>query len=161
MCALYILLIPCYDEHGMNRQEQEKETARLLKSLGEMRRAIRSWLMARGIKNVFMVDALAASGAAAKLEKAIALMNDLVHMKKEGYNMLAKQCKDTITTWLLGKKRKAVESYGAEAKMQRLDGQSNSQAMLAGGKKGGKGGRKGGGMAAAGAQKGAAVKNRN
>jgi hypothetical protein len=95
------------------------------------------------------------------VEKAIALMNDSVHMKKEGYNRLAKQCKDTITTWLLGKKRKAVESYGAEAKKQRLDGQSNSQATSAGGKRGGKGGQKGGGKTASGAQKGAAGKNRN
>ncbi len=154
-------VIPCCEEHGMERQEQEREAARLLKSLGEMRRAIRSWLMARGIKNVFMVDPLAASGAAANVEKAIALMSDSVHMKKEGYNRLAKQCKDTITTWLQGKKRKAVESYGAEAKKQSLDGQSNSQVMSAGGKKGGKGGRKGGGKSAGGAQKGTAGKTRN
>ncbi len=150
-------VIPCCDKHAMNRQEQEKETARLLKSLGEMRRAIRSWLMARGIKNVFMVDPLAASGAAANVEKAIALMNDSVHMKKEGYNKLAKQCKDTITTWLLGKKRKAVESYGAEAKKQRLDGQGNSQM---GGKNGGQGGRKGGGKSAGGSRKGNAGKSK-
>jgi hypothetical protein len=154
-------LIPCCDEHGMDRKEQEKEAARLLKSLGEMRRAIRSWLMSRGIKNVFMVDPLAASGAAANVEKTIALMSDSVHMKKEGYSKLAKQCKDTITTWLLGKKRKAVESYGAEAKKQRMDGQSNSQATSADGKKAGKGGRKAGGKAAGGAQKGAAGKTPN
>jgi hypothetical protein len=72
-------------------------------------------------------------------------------MKKEGYNKLAKQCKDTITTWLLGKKRKAVESYGAEAKKQRLDGQGNSQM---GGKNGGQGGRKGGGKSAGGSRRG-------
>jgi hypothetical protein len=130
-------VIPCCEEHGRDRQEQERETARLLKSLGEMRRAIRSWLMVRGIKNVFMVNPLAVSGAAANVEKAIDLMNDSVHMKKEDYNRLAKQCKDTITTWLLGKKRKAVESYGAQAKKQRLDGQSHSQAVPASSKRGG------------------------
>ncbi len=77
---------------------------------------------------------------------------------------MAKQCKDTITTWLLGKKRKAVESYGTEAKKQRLDGQCNSLATSSGDKKAGKGGRKGGGKgggkAAGGAQKGAAGKTR-
>ncbi len=103
----------------------------------------------------------AASGAAANVEKAIALMSDSVHMKKEGYSKLAKQCKDTITTWLLGKKRKAVESYGAEAKKQLMDGQSNSQATSADGKKDGKGGRKAGGKAAGGAQKEAAGKTPN
>ncbi len=116
--------------------------------------------MSRGIKNVFMVDPLSASGAAASVEKAIALMSDSVHMKKDGYSRLAKQCKDTITAWLLGKKRKAVESYGAEAKKQRLDGQNNSHATSSGGKKAGKGGRKGGGKAAGRARKGAAGKPR-
>jgi hypothetical protein len=53
-----------------------------------------------------------------------------------------------------------VESYGAEAKKQRLDVQSKSQATPPGGKKGGKGGRKGGGKSAGGAQKGAAGKSR-
>jgi hypothetical protein len=109
---------------------------------------------------VFMVDPLSASGAAANVEKAIDLMGDSVHMKKDWYSRLAKQCKDTITTWLLGKMRKAVESYGAEAKKQRLDVQSNSQATSSGGKKGGKGGRKGGGKTAGGSQKGAAGKSR-
>jgi hypothetical protein len=59
-----------------DRKEQEQETARMLKSLGELRRAIRSWLIVRGIKNVYIVDPLAASGAAADVEKAIGLMRD-------------------------------------------------------------------------------------
>jgi hypothetical protein len=49
-----------------------------------------------------------------------------------------------------------VESYGAEAKKQRLDVQSNSQATSSGGKQGGKGG----GKKAGGSQKGAAGKPR-
>jgi hypothetical protein len=127
----------------------------MLKSLGELRRAIRSWLIVRGIKNVFLVDPLAASGAAADAKKAIGLMRDSVHMTKDGYTRLAKVCKETITAWLLGRKRKAVESHGADAKKPRID-----RAGPSGGNAAGKGGQSGRGKKADAGRAGPAQKGR-
>jgi hypothetical protein len=152
--------VPCCEVHTRNGKEQEQETARMLKSLGELRRAIRSWLIVRGIKNVFLVDPLAASGAAADARKAIGLMRDSVHMTRDGYTRLAKVCKETITAWLLGRKRKAVDSHGADAKKPRTDGAGHGRAGPSGGNAAGKGGQGGRGKKADAGRAGPAQKGR-
>ena len=81
-------------------------------------------------------------------------------MTRDGYTRLAKVCKETITAWLLGRKRKAVDSHGADAKKPRTDGAGHGRAGPSGGNAAGKGGQGGRGKKADAGRAGPAQKGR-
>jgi len=116
-------ITPCCKEHEADEQTQERETGRILKGLGEMRRAIRSWLIVSKFTNVILIDPMLICGVASDAAAARSLMKDTVHMKKEGYAKVAAACREKITEWLRGKKRKAscTETSTGEAKRPRIE----------------------------------------
>ncbi len=90
-----------------------------------------------------MLDPLVTFQASADVEAAMAMMADTVHLKAKGYKAVAAKCKQVITDWLLGKKRKAAaaSAEGSEAKKMKMEKQGAAGSGSSGGQAGG-GGRK-------------------
>jgi len=140
---LIILLTPfcrfltsCCEKHPKTMEEALKEGAVMLRSLGELRRKVKTWLVFNKYTNVVMVDPLATFNASADAAAAINMMADTVHLKGSGYRAVAQKCKQVITDWLLGKKRKATaEASNVLAKKPKVEGTPQSE--QAGSKAGG------------------------
>ena len=138
---LIILLTPfcrfltqCCEKHPKTMEESLKEGA--ARSLGELRRKVKTWLVFNKYTNVVMVDPLATFQASANASAAINMMADTVHLKRSGYVAVAQKCKQVITDWLLGKKRKAAaEASNVLAKKPKVEGTPQSE--QAGSKAGG------------------------
>jgi hypothetical protein len=126
---LIILLTPfcrfltsCCEKHPKAMEDALKEGAVMLRSLGKLRRKVKTWFVFNKYTNVVMVDPLATFKANADVTAAINMMVDTVHLKGEGYRAVAQRCKQVITDWLLGKKRKAAaEASSVLAKKQKVE----------------------------------------
>ncbi len=115
-------LTACCDAHPKALEVGLKEGAVMLRNLGELRRKVKTWLVFNKYTNVVMVDPLATFQANADASAAIDMMADTVHLKEAGYHAVALKCKQVITEWLLGKKRKAAaEAAGALSKKPRVE----------------------------------------
>ena len=125
-------LTACCEAHPKDEETAMKEGAAMLKGLGELRRKVKTWLVFNKHSNVVLLDPLATFQASADVGAAMAMMADTVHLKAEGYKAVAAKCKQLITDWLLGKKRKAA-AEGQEAKKIRLEKQGVAAAGSSGG----------------------------
>jgi hypothetical protein len=112
----------------------------MLRGLGDLRRKVKTWLVFDKHSNVVMLDPLATFQASADVGAAMAMMADTVHLKAEGYKAVAAKCKQVITEWLLGKKRKAA-AEGNDAKKIKMEKQGAAGSGSSGGQASG-GGRK-------------------
>ncbi len=100
---------------------------------------MKTWLVFNKHSNVVMLDPLATFQASANVGAAMAMMADTVHLKAEGYEAVAAKCKQVITDWLLGKKRKAAAAAaeGSEAKKIKIEKQGAAISGSSGGQAGG------------------------
>jgi hypothetical protein len=112
-----------------------KEEAVMLRSPGELRRKVKTWLLFNKYTDVVMVDPLASSHLQS-IASADAVWHGYQHdgrhsaLKEEGYKAVAQRCKQVITHWLLSKKRKvAAKAANPEAKKLKMDsaGQKDPQ----------------------------------
>jgi hypothetical protein len=125
-------LTACCEAHPKDQETAMKEGAAMLKGLGELRRKVKTWLVFNKHSNLVMLDPLATFQASGDAGAAMAMMADTVHLKAEGYKAVALKCKQLITDWLLGKKRKAAAG-GQEAKKIKLEKQGGAVAGSSGG----------------------------
>ncbi len=100
----------------------------MLKELYQLRRAIKSRLIQKKIRNVIQVDPLSCLGAAADLGKAEKIMADSFHLNGEARAVLATKIKEQIVSWLRGLKRPADTGLGGNSKRLKLDGASGTAA---------------------------------
>jgi len=73
----------CSKEHMRTDREKEEDRKRQMKELWELRRAVKTFLVVNKIKNVVMVDPLAALGVGSDMVKAREIMADNFHLTKE------------------------------------------------------------------------------
>jgi hypothetical protein len=113
----------------------------MLRSFGELRRKVKTWLVSNNFTNVVMVDPLATFKASADIYAAIGMMADTVHLKDEGYRAFAQPCKQVITDCMALKQEKEGSGHGGGkgAKRPRLDSQGKANLMNEGGQASGSG----------------------
>jgi hypothetical protein len=148
--GLKVLLYPivrflhdCCVDPQRSAQQRKDDGVRMLKELYQLRRAVKSWLIQKKIRNVILLDPLACLGAAADLGKAEKIMADSFHLNGEARAVLATKIKEQIVSWLRDLKRPADTGLGGDSKRLKMEGASGT---AAGGKKGtAKGKEQGGG----------------
>jgi hypothetical protein len=138
--GLKVLLYPivrflhdCCVNHQRSAQQRKDDGGRMLKELYQLRRAVKSWLIQKKIRNVILLDPLACLGAAADLGRAEKIMADCFHLNGEARAALATKVKEQIVSWLRGLKRPADTGLGGDSKRMKMDSASGS---AAGSKKG-------------------------
>ena len=114
-----------------------------MKELWGLRRAVKTFIVQRKLRNIVLLDPLTELGAASDLEKAREAMTDACHMKPAGREKIASRIKVATKDWLLGRKRKATEQLGGqESKKVKPSGTSVGPAAAGGSR--GKAWRRGG-----------------
>jgi hypothetical protein len=153
--GLKVLLYPivrylhdCCLEHPRSEQQRKDDGVRMLKELYQLRRAVKTGLIQKKIRNVILVDPLACLGAAADLSRAETIMADNFHLTGEARGVVASRIKEQIVAWLRGLKRPADTAMGADSKRPRMDRASpaatNGKKGLSAGKSKGAGRKKSG-----------------
>ena len=126
------------------RSESAKrdDAARQLKELYQLRRAVKSWLIAKKLKNVLLVDPLSVLGASNNIDKARDILKDGLHLKGCHMATVADKIKEVVAGWVRGRKRAGEALAGAEAKRAKLE-VSAAGKQLKNRKKAGKSGKTG------------------
>jgi hypothetical protein len=138
----------CCTKHARSEKTRAEEAARLLKELYHLRRAVKTWLITKKLKNVLLVDPLACLGATNNTAVAMSILKDDIHLKGVHTAKLADKIKELVAGWVRTKKRAADVSVGGDEKRPRLAEPKDGGGQKARAKKGGKprapGGRKSG-----------------
>jgi hypothetical protein len=138
----------CCTKHARTEKTRAEEAARLLKELYHLRRAVKTWLITKKMKNVLLVDPLACLGATNNTAMAMTILKDDIHLKGVHTAKLADKIKELVAGLVRTKKRAADVSAGGDEKRPRLAEPNDGGGQKARAKKGGKpraqGGRKSG-----------------
>jgi hypothetical protein len=121
ICPLVRFLEDCCEKHGRSESAKPDDAARQLKELYQLRRAVKSWLIVKKLKNVLLVDPLSCLGASNNIDKARAILKDGLHLKGCHMATVADKIKEVVAGWVRSRKRAGEALAGTEAKRAKLE----------------------------------------
>jgi hypothetical protein len=110
----------CCTEHARREKVRQEEAARQLKELYHLRRAVKTWLITKKMKNVLLVDPLACLGATNNTADAMGILKDGIHLNGIHTAKLADKIKELVAGWVRSKKRAGDAIAGGDEKRPRL-----------------------------------------
>ncbi len=120
MYPLVRFLEDCCTVHARTEKERQEDAARQLKELYHLRRAMKTWLITRKMKNVRLMDPLACLGAANNTAVAMGILKDGIHLKGTHMGKVAYKIKELVSGWVRSKKRAGYAIAGGDEKRPRL-----------------------------------------
>jgi hypothetical protein len=121
ICPLVRFLGDCCEKHSRSEETKREDAARQLKELYQLRRAVKSWLIAKKLKNVLLVDPLSCLGARNDIDKARAILKDGVHLKGCHMATVADKIREMVAGWVRSRKRAGEALAGTEAKKAKME----------------------------------------
>jgi hypothetical protein len=113
-------LLDCCTKHARTEKVRQEEAARQLKELYHLRRAVKTWLITKKMKNVLLVDPLACLGVSNNTTAAMGILKDGIHLKGIHTAKLADKIKELVAGWVRSKKRTGDAIAGGDEKRPKL-----------------------------------------